>query len=166
MSSKGLKIRGAKIEDCAILARFSAALNAADGNPTDLFTAEWAASICFGSNAKLAALIAEWDGAPAGFALFHDAINTGFAQSGVYLNDLYVDPAYRRRGLGRALIGCVAAVTRSCGRSFVWWTVKPANAEGLAFYRALGAVAEPVVSHAVAFGPFEALANEGREILS
>lgn len=155
-----ITIRIARPDDMECLAAFAAALNAGEGNPTDLFTAQWALELCFGPQARLAALIAEVDGVPAGAAMFHDAINTGFAQSGVYLNDLYVDPAYRRLGVGRKLMAGVAGIARRCGRTFVWWTAKPDNAEGLAFYARLGAGAETVVAHSLGYATFNALADE------
>jgi ribosomal protein S18 acetylase RimI-like enzyme len=156
-------IRNALVKDCADMARLAAALNAYDGNPTDLFTAEWAKEICFGPKPSLGALVAEIDGYVVGLALYHDSVNTGFGQLGAYLNDLYVEPEYRRLGLGRRLIAKLAASLRARGRTFLWWTVKPKNEDGLAFYRALGAGHELVMAHALGYQSFDQLADEGEK---
>ncbi len=157
-------IRSARPEDCPDLERLAAALNGAEGNPTDLFTREFALDICFGPNASLNALVAEAELADGqhrvvGMALFHDSINTGFGQIGSYLNDLYVEAKWRRLGIARALMANVAAVSRARGRTFIWWTVKPKNTDGMAFYRSMGAGQEAVLAHAVGFTNFDALAD-------
>jgi ribosomal protein S18 acetylase RimI-like enzyme len=155
-------IRPARPDDCPDLARLAGLLNGAEGNPTDLFTEDFARAACFGPRPTLGALVAQSDGGHiVGMALFHDSVNTGFGQLGVYLNDLYVEADYRRHGIGRALIARLALVTKEAGRSFIWWTVKPKNTGGMAFYRALGAGHEAVLAHAVGFDNFDALAREG-----
>jgi ribosomal protein S18 acetylase RimI-like enzyme len=163
--SMNVTVRWARVEDCAAIERLAAALNAAEGNPTDLFTQSFIRQVCFGQSPSLYALVAAIDGPTneaeqvIGMALFHQSINTGFGQVGSYLNDLYVDQAYRRRGIARALMAEVAAATRREGRGFIWWTVKPKNADGMAFYRSLGAGYETVLAHAVGFGNFDVLAD-------
>ncbi|MFN4243333.1 MAG: GNAT family N-acetyltransferase [Tepidisphaerales bacterium] len=87
------------------------------------------------------ALIAEHAGQPVGFALFFHNYSTFLTRPGIYLEDLYVRPAFRGRGLGKALLIAVArlAVHRGCGR--VEWSVLDWNAPSIAFYTSLGAVA-------------------------
>jgi GNAT superfamily N-acetyltransferase len=79
------------------------------------------------------------DGQPAGFALFFQNFSTFLGQPGIYLEDLFVRPGFRRQGIGRALIGRVAelAVARGCGR--FEWAVLDWNENAIAFYRGLGA---------------------------
>jgi GNAT superfamily N-acetyltransferase len=79
------------------------------------------------------------DGTPAGFALFFQNFSTFLGQAGIYLEDLFVRPEFRRLGLGRALITRVAAlaVERHCGR--FEWAVLDWNENAIAFYRQLGA---------------------------
>lgn len=79
------------------------------------------------------------DGRPAGFALFFQNFSTFVGTAGVYLEDLFVRPEFRRQGLGRALITRIAelAVARGCGR--FEWTVLDWNEDAIQFYRRLGA---------------------------
>lgn len=85
------------------------------------------------------ALIGEIDGRPEGFALFFSNFSTWLATSGIYLEDLYVRPAARGRGLGRALLTRLAqlAVERGCGR--LEWAVLNWNEPAIGFYKAIGA---------------------------
>ena len=93
----------------------------------------------FGARPAAEALIATLDGAPAGFAVFFHNYSTFLARPGIYLEDLFVTPALRRRGVGRALFLQVAklAVARGCGR--FEWSVLDWNQPAIAFYRSLGA---------------------------
>jgi GNAT superfamily N-acetyltransferase len=94
----------------------------------------------FGARPAAEALIAELDGAPAGFAIFFSSYSTFLARPGIYLEDLFVEPELRRRGVGRALFTQVArlAVQRGCGR--FEWSVLDWNEPAIAFYESLGAV--------------------------
>jgi GNAT superfamily N-acetyltransferase len=76
----------------------------------------------------------------AGFAIFFPVYSTFLAQSGIYLEDLFVRPHWRGRGIGLALLAQVArlALERNCGR--VEWGVLDWNQPSVAFYRKLGAV--------------------------
>ena len=87
------------------------------------------------------ALIAELGSEPVGFAVFFHSFSTFVGRKGLYLEDLYVRPHARRRGVGRALITFVAkiAVERRCGR--FEWSVLDWNTRAVDFYRSLGAVA-------------------------
>ncbi len=79
------------------------------------------------------------DGAPMGFALFFQNFSTFLARRGIYLEDLFVRPAFRGRGLGRELIVQLArlAVARRCGR--LEWAVLDWNENAIGFYKKLGA---------------------------
>jgi GNAT superfamily N-acetyltransferase len=85
-------------------------------------------------------LIAEWEGEPAGFALFFHNYSTFLAKPGIYLEDLFVDPALRGKGIGKALLVALAqiAVERDCGR--LEWSVLDWNTPSIGFYKSLGAV--------------------------
>ena len=74
-----------------------------------------------------------------GFALYFQTYSTFLAQPGIYLEDLFVDPAWRGRGCGRALLIHLArlAVERGCGR--LEWSVLDWNEPAIRFYRSLGA---------------------------
>jgi GNAT superfamily N-acetyltransferase len=79
------------------------------------------------------------DGALAGFALFFQTFSTFLGRPGIYLEDLYVRPAFRRCGLGRTFLKRIAAlaVERGCGR--FEWSVLDWNENAIGFYRGLGA---------------------------
>ena len=87
------------------------------------------------------ALLAELGGEAVGFALFFHNFSTFVGRKGLYLEDLYVRPHARRRGVGRALITFVAKIAfeRRCGR--FEWSVLDWNTRAIDFYRSLGAVA-------------------------
>ena len=94
----------------------------------------------FGPTPRAEVLIAEVDGAPAGFALFFHNFSTFLGKPGLYLEDLFVRPQYRGLGLGKRLMTRLAkiAVERDCGR--FEWSVLDWNTPAIDFYRTLGAV--------------------------
>lgn len=93
----------------------------------------------FGERPAAEVVIAELDGAAVGFALWFHNYSTWEARRGLYLEDLFVRPAARGRGVGRALLEHLAgvAVARGCGR--FEWSVLDWNAPAIGFYAALGA---------------------------
>ena len=94
----------------------------------------------FGAAPRFHCLMALWDGEGAGFAFYFHNYSTWQGKWGLYLEDLFVRPALRRRGVGRALFLHLArlAVERRCGR--FEWAVLDWNEPAIAFYRSLGAV--------------------------
>ena len=107
------------------------------------------------------ALLAEWDGEAAGFALFFHNFSTFLGRGGIYLEDLYVRPRARGLGLGKALLRRLAALAleRGCGR-LEWWCLDW-NKPSIDFYRAMGA--EPMSDwtvYRVAGRELEQLAGE------
>lgn len=93
----------------------------------------------FGEPAAAEAVIAEIDGEPVGFAMFFGTFSTWLCRPGLYLEDLYVRPARRRYGVGRALLCHLArvAVQRGCAR--LDWSALSWNTPALDFYAGLGA---------------------------
>ena len=93
----------------------------------------------FGARAYAEVLIGEFEGAPVGFALFFHNYSTFLARPGIYLEDIYVDPAWRGRGFGSAFMTRVAemAVERGCGR--LEWSVLDWNEHAIRLYERLGA---------------------------
>jgi ribosomal protein S18 acetylase RimI-like enzyme len=79
----------------------------------------------------------------------------------VYVQDVFVAPEARRRGIGRALMAGVAADTRRRGLEFIWWASRAWNTESHAFFRKLASVEEPVVAFATFGNEFTRLADEG-----
>jgi GNAT superfamily N-acetyltransferase len=141
-ASGGVSIRPVVESDTAVLlqlirelAEFERLLDAAVATEADLRTA------LFGPRPCAEAILAECDGQSAGFALFFTSFSTFVGRPGIYLEDLFVRPAFRRRRIGKALFQHVArlAVERNCGR--LEWSVLDWNELAIEFYRSLGAVA-------------------------
>jgi GNAT superfamily N-acetyltransferase len=93
----------------------------------------------FGARPYAEAVLAEWEAVPVGFALFFHTYSTFLTKPGLYLEDIFVQPEYRRHGIGTALIHWVAqtAVERGCGR--MEWSVLDWNEPAIAFYHKIGA---------------------------
>jgi GNAT superfamily N-acetyltransferase len=93
----------------------------------------------FGPHPKFHCVIAYWQGTPAGFALYFHNYSTWKGRSGIFLDDLFVWPEYRGKGIGKALLLHVAriAAAENCGR--YEWLVLDWNAPAIEFYEALGA---------------------------
>jgi GNAT superfamily N-acetyltransferase len=93
----------------------------------------------FGERPAAEAVLADVGGEAIGYALFFPTFSTFLGRPGLWLEDLFVLPAHRRGGVGRALLLHVAqlAVARGCGR--LEWSALDWNAPALAFYRELGA---------------------------
>jgi GNAT superfamily N-acetyltransferase len=93
----------------------------------------------FSDDPKFYVEIAEWVGDPAGFALWFYNYSTFQGKPGVYLEDLFVRPQFRRKGIGKALLIHLAkfAVEQGCGR--YQWQVLDWNAPSIEFYESLGA---------------------------
>jgi len=133
-------VRNASREDVEILSRFihqSAAEQ--DGLDEVAVTPENLTADGFGSNPLFSALVAEWDGAPAGFALYFPNYSTWMSRRGIYLEDLYVVPECRRRGIARALMIRLASVALELEGGRINWLVLRENAAATAFYQRLGA---------------------------
>ena len=97
----------------------------------------------FGERPVAEAQVAEVGGEVVAFALFFTNFSTFLAQPGLYLEDLYVQPAQRRLGIGQALLQRLAqlAVERGCGR--FEWSVLDWNANAIGFYERMGATVMP-----------------------
>lgn len=92
----------------------------------------------FGTNPKFRALIAEWDGEPAGYALFF-AYYSSWLGPGLFLEDLFVREQFRGRGIGKALLASVARIALQESCYGVHWEVLDWNEKAIHMYKALGA---------------------------
>src|SRR5215210_3666250 len=93
----------------------------------------------FGERPVAEALIGEYAGNPAGFALFFHSFSTFLGKPGIYLEDLYVRPEFRSRGIGRALLIHLARLARERGYGRLEWSVLDWNEPAIGFYRGIGA---------------------------
>lgn len=133
-------IRPAVPADVPVILRFVRELAAFEREPDAVAATEaMLEEALFGPRPAAGAVIAA-RGEPLGFALFFYNFSTWTGRRGLYLEDLYVTPAARGRGVGKALLRHLAgvAVDRGCAR--FEWSVLDWNADAIAFYRSVGAV--------------------------
>jgi diamine N-acetyltransferase len=97
----------------------------------------------FGEDATTCCDIAEWDGAVAGYALWFANFSTFRGCKGLYLEDLYVRPAFRKRGIARALLARLAQECATRGWPRMEWAVLDWNQPAIDFYQSLGARVAP-----------------------
>jgi GNAT superfamily N-acetyltransferase len=134
-----LTIRPATIADAALLRQMIWELADFEKGTEHVRTTE--ADIArdgFGQNPQFRALIAEWSGQPAGFALFFNYYST-WRGSGLHLEDLFIRPEFRSRGIGKALLARVARIAVDEERVFMRWEVLDWNQPAIEIYKALGA---------------------------
>ena len=93
----------------------------------------------FGASPKFRVVIAEWDGQPAGYALFFEFYSSFQGRAGLFLDDIFVRSEYREHGVGKALIAHVARIAWQEGYFCIRWEVLNWNAAAIDFYRKLGA---------------------------
>ena len=94
----------------------------------------------WGPEKRFDCLMAEVDGAPAGFALYFHNYSTWRGHAGIHLEDIYVTPSLRGKGIGRALITRVAAIAVEEGCPRLQWDVLEWNTPAIGFYQKMGAV--------------------------
>jgi GNAT superfamily N-acetyltransferase len=127
-------IRRARPGDAEAIARMVAALSAAEGGPAPDFDAATYRRDGFGPEKRFEALIAEAEGRPAGYALFHPSYDTDRVARAVYLGDLYVEAWARGGGIGRRLAATVARIATAEGNETMHWTVLRRNSAARRFY--------------------------------
>lgn len=140
MAAAGVLIRDAVAEDAALILRFIRELAIYEKAESSVQTDEAGiGDSLFGEGAKARALICEADGQPIGYAVYFYNYSTWLGRNGIYLEDLYVSPASRGSGAGKALLQYIArqAVAEGCGR--FEWSVLDWNTPAIDFYEAMGA---------------------------
>jgi GNAT superfamily N-acetyltransferase len=94
----------------------------------------------FGPNPKFRAVIAEWEGQVAGYALFFEFYSSFQGRAGLFLDDIFVRPQFRKQGVGKALLAHVAGIAWKEKYFCMRWEVLDWNTPAIEFYRNLGAV--------------------------
>jgi len=97
----------------------------------------------FGERPAAEAVVAEHEGKVIGFALFFTNFSTFLGKPGLYLEDLYVQPAHRGSGVGRALLSHLAALANARGYGRFEWSVLDWNTDAIRFYERMGATLLP-----------------------
>jgi GNAT superfamily N-acetyltransferase len=135
-----LSIRAATVNDVALLKDFIYELAEYEREQDQVVITE--ADLVrdgFGPHPKFRALIAEWDGRAAGYALFFGFYSTWEGRPGLFLEDLFVRQAFRGKGIGKALLANVAGIARRENCYGVRWEVLDWNQPAIDFYKRLGA---------------------------
>ena len=136
-----LSIRPATISDVSVLNTMVHELAEYDrlGHEA-VVTEEDLARDGFGAHPKFRAVIAEWDKEPAGYALFFEFYSTFQGRPGLFLDDIFVRPKFRKKGIGKALLDHIAQIAWREKYFCVRWEVLHWNAPAINFYRNMGAV--------------------------
>jgi len=140
VTQPGFTLREAGPDDLATVLRFVVALAEYERLASEVrATEEDLRASLFGPAPRAHALLAELAGAPVGFAVWFYNFSTFAGRPGIYIEDVFVEPAHRGRGIGRAFFAHLArrAVAEGCSR--VEWAVLDWNQPALRFYRGLGA---------------------------
>jgi len=135
-----LTIRAATAQDVPLILDFIRALALYERDPDAAVATEHSLlRDGFGPAPKYRCVLADWNGEPAGFAFFFYNYSTWQGRPGLYLEDLFVNPEFRGKGIGKALLLHLAriAVDEGCGR--YQWQVLDWNTPALDFYKSLGA---------------------------
>ncbi len=135
-------IRDAIPADCPTILQFIHALAEYEKLSHEVVaTAEQLRATLFAPHPKSFCMIAEMDGKPVGFAVYFYNYSTFLSRHGLYVEDVFVDPAIRGKGIGQQLFAALAqrAIERDCGR-MEWW-VLDWNEPAIEFYRRMNAEA-------------------------
>ena len=133
------RVRPAHVGDAAAIASLANQHQALDGRQDDLYSARLIEDHAFGPDPAFEAVVAEHDGAVAGYATFGDMYNPDLAVRSLWVCDLFVTESARGRGIGRKLLAAVARIAVARGRASVAWGVYTANTKARRFYASLGA---------------------------
>lgn len=135
-----LMIRKARPDDEQILVELIHELAVYEKAPEEaVATPELIHQALFGEHPTAEAVIAEWQGEPAGFALWFQNFSTWLGRPGLYLEDLFVRESRRGNGIGKALLLHLAGIARERGCGRMEWSVLDWNTPAIDFYKALGA---------------------------
>ena len=140
MPTQQLVIRPALRSDCDLILSFIRELADYENllNEVVASSAQLEESL-FEGTAYAEVLIAEWEGQPAGFALFFTNYSTFLAQPGIYLEDLFVRPGMRSLGIGKSFLAHLASLVVERGWRRLDWSVLDWNEPSIQFYRSIGA---------------------------
>jgi GNAT superfamily N-acetyltransferase len=135
-----VKLRAARPDDVPTLLGLIRLLAAFEREPDAVeTTAERLHDALFGATAEAEALIVECDGVPAAFAIWYQTFSTWTGRPGLYVEDVFVLPRHRRRGIGRAIFSYLANLSVSRGYGRMEWSVLDWNEPAIGFYQGLGA---------------------------
>jgi len=145
---KNVEIRPGTPSDGERVAEMAAALSAHEGEPPPPFDAEIFRRFGFGPERRFEPLVAEVFGDASrggdrggelvGYVLFSNLFHVGLGAPGLHMIDLFVEPSYRRLGLGRRMLAALAKICVERDATWITWQCLPSNAEAMAFYEDIG----------------------------
>jgi GNAT superfamily N-acetyltransferase len=139
-SEPAFRIRSATVDDAPLILAFVRELADYERLLHEVIADEKAVrETLFGPTPQAQVLIADCGDEAAGFALYHGMYSTFIARPGFYLEDLYVRPAFRGRGIGKALLVRLARMAIDTNQCRLDWSCLDWNKPSLDFYRSLGA---------------------------
>jgi GNAT superfamily N-acetyltransferase len=160
-SKPRIVVRRACRSDAAAIAGLAKGLNKHQHDPTRHFTKSAVLRDGFGRRPKFTVYLALLDDEPIGYALLVSSYETGVAERGLYLQDLFVREQARGSGAGHALIAAAAREAERLGGAYLWCTAHVWNREAHGFYRSTGAVELPVMAYTWMHRGFSRLARGG-----
>lgn len=161
-----LTIRKAEPQDVVTILEFIYALAVYEKMEAQVKITEEQLALALFEERTAEVLIAEWSGQAIGFALFFHNFSTFTGKKGIYLEDLFIYPEFRGRGIGTSLLAYLAALAqkRVCGR--FEWSCLDWNSDSLEFYKRLGAEQKNEwILHRLTGDKLAALAEKGAELL-
>ncbi|MCW5771320.1 MAG: GNAT family N-acetyltransferase [Rhodospirillaceae bacterium] len=157
-----ISVRRATKADAASIASLARGLNEHQHDPTRHFTKAAVLRDGFGRTPKFTVFLAVAKGRAVGYALLVCSYETGIAERGLYLQDLFVREEARGSGAGQLLIAAAAREAERRGGAYLWCTAHTWNREAHRFYRRSGAVELPVMAYTWARRGFAGLARLAR----
>jgi GNAT superfamily N-acetyltransferase len=137
---KDFEIRATTEADIPVILNLIRELAEYEREPNAVVTTEAGLrEVLFGAKPSAEVLLALEKGDPVGFAVYFFNFSTWLGRPGLYLEDLFVRPAMRGKGYGRALLERLAQVAKECGCGRMEWAVLDWNDPAIQFYRKLGA---------------------------
>ena len=158
-----ITVRPATSGDVSEVVKLARSLSIAEGQRPSRLTKAAYLRDGFGEKPAFSALLAEIDCKVAGYTLYFEGYDTGRAARGVYLSDLYVDKAWRRQGVGRALMQATAKACKDIGGEWMFWSVLKGNKSARKFYRTIGIELTDVIVCTTIDTNFEKLSNKSSQ---
>ena len=158
-----ITVRPATSGDVSEVVKLARSLSIAEGQRPSRLTKAAYLRDGFGEKPAFSALLAEIDRKVAGYTLYFEGYDTVRAARGVYLSDLYVDKAWRRQGVGRALMQATAKACKDIGGEWMFWSVLKVNKSARKFYRTMGIELSDVIVCATIGVNFEKLSNKSSQ---
>ncbi len=140
LGGRSLQLRPAIRSDVPLILRFIRALAEYEKLLDEVVATEATLEEhLFGLQPRSEVILAEWDGVSAGFALYFHNFSTFLSRPGIYLEDVFVHPEFRGRGIGKSLLLELARIARQRGCGRFEWAVLDWNTPSIEFYESLGA---------------------------